>query len=141
MAPFLAEHDVFLLGNHGVVTLGRTLEEVYFQMERLELFARIRLAALALGPARALPPEEAAKLAALRERLRTVPGIAYFAPAYGASKDVEAIKVAVVEKLAGFVVSDCPEPCAPLRAGRSRRAQDRLTSKAEMGQSRDPPAT
>lgn len=35
------------------------------------------------------------------ERLRTVPGIAYFAPAYGAPKDVAAIKEAVVEGLAG----------------------------------------
>lgn len=75
------------------------------------------------------------------ERLRTVPGIAYFAPVYVVPKDVEAIKVAVVEKLAGFVVSNCPEPLVPLRAGRSRRAQDRLTSKTEMGQSRDPTAT
>ena len=70
MAPFLAGHDVFLLGNHGVVTLGRTLEEAYFQTERLELFARIQLAALALGPASVLPPKEVAKLVALRERLR-----------------------------------------------------------------------
>jgi len=35
------------------------------------------------------------------ERLRTVPGIAYFAPAYSAPKDVAAIKTAVVERLAG----------------------------------------
>jgi len=34
-------------------------------------------------------------------RLRTVPGIAYFAPAYGAPKDIQAIKEAVVEQLAG----------------------------------------
>jgi thiamine biosynthesis protein ThiI len=33
------------------------------------------------------------------ERLRSVPGIAYFAPAHGAPKDVTAIKAAVVEKL------------------------------------------
>jgi L-fuculose-phosphate aldolase len=70
MAPYLADHDAFLLGNHGVVTLGRTLEEAYLQTERLELFARIRLAALSLGPAQVLPPEEVARLAALRERLR-----------------------------------------------------------------------
>ncbi len=70
MAPYLADHDVFLLANHGAVTLGRTLEEAYFQMERLELFARIRLAALALGPVRLLPPEEVARLLALRERLK-----------------------------------------------------------------------
>lgn len=66
MAPFLADHDVFLLGNHGAVTLGRTLEEAYFQMERLELVARIRLAAMALGPVRVLPPEEVARLLASR---------------------------------------------------------------------------
>ncbi len=68
MAPYLADHDVFLLANHGAVTLGRTLEEAYFQMERLELVARIRLAAMTLGPARILPPEEAARLRASRGR-------------------------------------------------------------------------
>jgi len=72
MVPYLAGHDVFLLANHGAVTVGRTLEEAYFQMERLELFARIRLAALKLGPSCPLPPEELAHLAALRERLKEV---------------------------------------------------------------------
>jgi L-fuculose-phosphate aldolase len=68
MAPYLADHDVFLLGNHGAVTLGRTLEGAYYQMERLELVARIRLAAMALGPAHILSPEEVARLRALRDR-------------------------------------------------------------------------
>ena len=72
MVPYLADHDVFLLANHGAVTVGRTLEEAYFQMERLELFARIRLAASKLGPASPLPPEELAHLAALREHLKEV---------------------------------------------------------------------
>lgn len=70
MAPYLADHDAFLLANHGAVTVGRTLEQAYFQMERLELYARIRLAALKLGPARALPPGEVAQLAAVWEQLR-----------------------------------------------------------------------
>lgn len=69
MSPFLADHDVFLLGNHGAVTLGRSLEEAYFQMERLELVARIRLAAMALGPVHVLPPEEVARLLASRGQL------------------------------------------------------------------------
>jgi len=34
-------------------------------------------------------------------RLRTVPGIAYFAPAYGAPRDIEAIKETVMSRLAG----------------------------------------
>jgi len=42
-----------------------------------------------------------ADVTAAVERLRTVPGIAYFAPAYGAPKDVEAIKEAVVDRLTG----------------------------------------
>lgn len=70
MAPYLAGHDAFLLSNHGAVTVGRALEEAYFQMERLELFARIRLAALKLGPARPLPPKEVAQLTATWERQR-----------------------------------------------------------------------
>ncbi len=39
--------------------------------------------------------------AVVTERLRTVPGIAYFALAYRLPKDVEALQAAVVEKLAG----------------------------------------
>jgi thiamine biosynthesis protein ThiI len=46
-----------------------------------------------------LGPE--ADAAAAVERLRTVPGIAYFAPAYGAPRDIQAIEEAVVDKLAG----------------------------------------
>ena len=70
MVPYLANHDAFLLANHGTVTVGPTLEEAYFRMERLELFARIRLAALSLGASRPLPPEEVARLTAVWETLR-----------------------------------------------------------------------
>jgi len=73
IAPYLANHDAFLLANHGVVTVGGTLEQAYFHMERLELYARIRLAALKLGPTHALPPEEVARLTAVWEQLRKNP--------------------------------------------------------------------
>jgi thiamine biosynthesis protein ThiI len=52
--------------------------------------------------------ESEAGVTAAVERLRTVPGIAYFAPAYGVPKDITAIKEAAVEKLAGFATSDRP---------------------------------
>jgi tRNA uracil 4-sulfurtransferase len=65
-------------------------------------------------------------------RLRTVPGIAYAAPAYGLERDLEALKVAVVEAL--------PPPSQPVRSFRvqARRADKgfRLTSpeiNAELG--------
>jgi L-fuculose-phosphate aldolase len=70
MVPYLADHDAFLLANHGAVTVGRSLEEAYFHMERLELFARIRLAVLELGPARALPSEEVARLTDVWQQMR-----------------------------------------------------------------------
>ncbi len=38
---------------------------------------------------------------AVLQRLRTVPGIAYFAPAYDAPRDIEALKTSVVQALAG----------------------------------------
>jgi len=70
MLPYLADHDAFLLANHGAVTVGRTLEAAYFGMERLELFARIRLGTLLLGATRELPAEEITHLTALWQRAR-----------------------------------------------------------------------
>jgi ribulose-5-phosphate 4-epimerase/fuculose-1-phosphate aldolase len=70
MAPYLTDHDAFLLANHGAVTVGGTLEEAYFRTERLELFARIQLAANTLGPTRALSREEVLQLVALWEQAR-----------------------------------------------------------------------
>ncbi|UCC62982.1 MAG: tRNA 4-thiouridine(8) synthase ThiI [Anaerolineae bacterium] len=65
-----------------------------------------RLAGLDVAGVERLPGRLLARLgteadvAVAVERLRTVPGIAYFAPAYSAPKDIEAIKEAVVTKLA-----------------------------------------
>ncbi|HSR33474.1 MAG TPA: tRNA uracil 4-sulfurtransferase ThiI [Anaerolineae bacterium] len=44
---------------------------------------------------------ETADVEAVRERLRTVPGIAYFALAYATAKDLDALQTAVVQQLAG----------------------------------------
>lgn len=71
MLPYLADHDVFLLGNHGAVTVGHTLEEAYFSMERLELFAQIRLNLLILGAAREIPAKEAAVLRGIWQASRS----------------------------------------------------------------------
>lgn len=43
--PFLDDHNAFLLANHGVTTVGRTLDEAQFRMETLEQGARILLVA------------------------------------------------------------------------------------------------
>ncbi len=73
MRPFLARHDVFLLANHGVTTVGRSIEEALLRMESVEQSARILVVARLLGGAQSLPPEEAAALASLHPRYEDAP--------------------------------------------------------------------
>ncbi len=76
-----------------------------FFERRLQHNVRQRLAGLGVADVEWLPGRLLARLevesdvTAALERLRTVPGIAYFAPAYSAPKDVAAIQQAVLEKL------------------------------------------
>ncbi len=62
----LGDSEAVLLASHGAVTLGRTLAQAHRRMESLEQAARILLTAQLLGGARRLPPEDVARLAALR---------------------------------------------------------------------------
>lgn len=71
--PFLADHDAFLLANHGATTVGRSLEEALHRMETLEHGARILLTARQLGRVNELPPQSAAALRLLRATLRSSP--------------------------------------------------------------------
>ena len=60
--PKLRDHNAFLLANHGTVTLGATLQEAYFVLEKVEQFARVMLVARQLGHVSVLTPEDVAKL-------------------------------------------------------------------------------
>lgn len=68
MQPYLAQHDVFLLANHGVTVLGVSLADAVVRMESVEQSARILLVARLLGGEVPLPAAEAEALAALRAR-------------------------------------------------------------------------
>lgn len=70
LEPFLAEHDAFLLANHGATTVGRTLDEAQYRMETLEHGARILFAARQLGRVNELPPAAADTLRAIRTASR-----------------------------------------------------------------------
>ncbi|HEY4537856.1 MAG TPA: class II aldolase/adducin family protein [Erysipelothrix sp.] len=48
IAPFLQEHDVILLENHGALTVGSDLITAYYRMETLELWAKTSLVARTL---------------------------------------------------------------------------------------------
>ena len=63
--PFIAAHEVFLLANHGVTTVGRTLTDAITRLESVEQAARILLAAELLGGPQGLPEGEGQALAAL----------------------------------------------------------------------------
>ena len=64
VAPFLEKHQAILLERHGSLTLGRSLDEAYLRLEKLEHAARILFFArlLSNAPPSPLPNEALAKL-------------------------------------------------------------------------------
>lgn len=66
IAPFLQEHDVMLLENHGALAVGADAMTAYYRMETLELFAKISLTAHLLGGEKEISRENIQKLIDLR---------------------------------------------------------------------------
>lgn len=63
--PYVKDHVTLLLGNHGALAYGPTLREAWFNLETIELNARIYLTAFQLGQVSFLNDEQ---VAALRQR-------------------------------------------------------------------------
>ena len=74
IAPYLAQHDVLLLQNHGALTVGCDLITAYYRMETLELFAKISLNAHLRGGAQEIPRNKMDQLLELRENYYHVTG-------------------------------------------------------------------
>lgn len=72
--PYLPNHDVFLLQNHGALTVGCDLITAYYRMETLELYAKISLTAHLLGGAKEIEKTQIDKLLYLREHYYHVTG-------------------------------------------------------------------
>lgn len=66
IAPYLGEHDVVLLQNHGALSVGVDLLTAYYRMETLELFAKISLNAHLLGGAQEISKPNIDKLISMR---------------------------------------------------------------------------
>lgn len=64
----IKQHDALILDRHGSLTVGKSLTDALFKLEKLEHGAQVLFMAHQLGRVRDLPPEEVAKLAALREQ-------------------------------------------------------------------------
>ncbi len=60
-------HSAALLANHGVVTWGGSLEEAYSRLETVELYAKILIAARAVGEPRPLMKDQIEALLRTRE--------------------------------------------------------------------------
>lgn len=74
IAPYLQEHDVLLLQNHGALTVGCDLITAYYRMESLELLAKVSLTAHLLGGAQEIPRPQIDKLLDLRKNYYHVTG-------------------------------------------------------------------
>jgi L-fuculose-phosphate aldolase len=65
--PYLKEHNVFLLENHGALSVGNDVFQAYYRMESLELFAKISLIAKQIGNVNVLSEDNVKKLLRVRE--------------------------------------------------------------------------
>lgn len=64
--PYLDEHDVILLENHGALTVGADLITAYYRMETLELWAKTSLVAQLLGKENEISRENIDRLIGMR---------------------------------------------------------------------------
>ena len=69
LAPYIERCDAFMLRNHGLLTIGRSLEEAWARHETVEHYAKIVHLASQLGPVNPLPEAEVRRLKGMRERL------------------------------------------------------------------------
>jgi len=68
----IVKHDAILLDRHGSLTVGRTLMEAYYKLERIEFAARIMHTARVLGEVKPLNQEEMLKVQQTIERQKGV---------------------------------------------------------------------
>ena len=78
LAPYIQDHDAFLLQNHGALTVGCNLTKALFVMEEVEFNAKICKYAMELGAVHEIPNDQLKKLMELRKKLNMTgrhPGI------------------------------------------------------------------
>jgi L-fuculose-phosphate aldolase len=73
LARHVADHNLFLLANHGAVAVGRDIYEAAYRMEQLEHCARIAIVARQLGGAQPIDRAELERLQAIRRELGLEP--------------------------------------------------------------------
>lgn len=69
LEPHVETSNAFLLRNHGLLTIGRDLDEAYHRHEMVEHYARIVFLARRLGNVQAIPSEDFKRLDKMRRKL------------------------------------------------------------------------
>jgi L-fuculose-phosphate aldolase len=72
--PFIRAHDAVMLARHGSVTVGDSVQDAFFKLEKLEHTAKVLAIARMMGRVHPLSPEEIAKIEALRPLFGLAPG-------------------------------------------------------------------
>jgi L-fuculose-phosphate aldolase len=70
--PHLRENNAFLLRNHGLLTIGKSVEQAFHRHETVEHYARIMFLALRLGNVNTIPSEELKRLDEMRRQKELV---------------------------------------------------------------------
>ncbi len=73
LKPFTGENNAFLLRNHGLLTIGRNLQEAFWRHETVEHFARIYFLACQLGEVGSIPKEDFQRLTRMRNSMQATP--------------------------------------------------------------------
>jgi len=66
--PFVADNNAFLLRNHGLLTIGRTIDEAFHRHETVEHYARIMFLATRLGKVNTIPEDDLIRLDEIRKQ-------------------------------------------------------------------------
>lgn len=69
LLPCIATHNAFLLRNHGLLTIGRSMEEASNRHETVEHYAKILWLAKQLGDWKRIPEDDFRRLTQIREQL------------------------------------------------------------------------
>jgi L-fuculose-phosphate aldolase len=69
LEPHIATSNAFLLRNHGLLTIGRSLEEAFNRHETVEHYAHIVLLTRHLGSVETIPSEDFTRLEKMRRKL------------------------------------------------------------------------
>lgn len=69
IAPLAAKHQSIIMGNHGVITWGKSVEDAYFKMEITDAYCRTVILAQNIPGASSIPAEKLEDLLAIKKKM------------------------------------------------------------------------